>query len=93
MSTPKIEVKSLDLVERKFKNDDGSERVFHEQSAFFHRGDGCVFPTNLRVTDAKKPHAVGMYDIAPDSFYAGKYGRIEFAPRLVEAKPAPSKGA
>jgi hypothetical protein len=58
---------------------------FVECEAFAHLPN-MQYPILIRITmpkDAKEPYPKGMYQLAPESFYVGKFNRLELSPRLV----------
>lgn len=57
--------------------------------AYFFTRDGQPQPHPTRVLvpiwtkDGQKPYAVGMYTLAPASFFADKYAGLAVAPKLL----------
>jgi hypothetical protein len=95
----RITVKNTELRARTKK---GTDTVFaHEQTAYawlFGRdGKPEEYPQKITLTiwqrDGKPehpPYPPGDYTLAPASFTAGDYGRLEVAPRLVAIPAAKS---
>lgn len=72
----------------------GEVMTFFEQSAWAYTTDrdGKPHPYPQRIVinhrDGSKPYPVGNYTISPESFYVGRFGRLEMSPRLVPIKTA-----
>jgi hypothetical protein len=67
--------------ETTLKNKDGSFAV--EQVVLLHiEGKLAPLEATVLLRGGAAPYEVGEYGIAPDSFGAGQYGRIDFRLRL-----------
>nr|MBV6631306.1 hypothetical protein [Oceanococcus sp. HetDA_MAG_MS8] len=82
----KIEITNPEAKTISGQNDRGTYS-FSLQDAYLHGTE--KYPTPFQVMLPKgqtEPFAVGMYDVAPESFYVDRRGRLSFAPRLVPVK-------
>lgn len=63
-------------------------RQLRFQTAWAHTftrdGQAHRYPERIELflPDGEPPYSPGKYTIAPTSFYVGRYGRLEFIPRL-----------
>lgn len=79
----KIEVSGKHEVRTITKN--GQNLQFIECEAFAHLPN-MQYPILIRLTMPKgvnEPYAKGMYQLAPESFYVGKFNQLELSPRLI----------
>lgn len=83
----RVEVLSDRISERRGEKD-GKSYCIREQEAFLHQ-DGQKYPQRivLSLGDSKPAYAAGMYALAPENFYVGRYGQIEVK-RHLELVPA-----
>lgn len=87
----KITVKSTQTVSRQPKDATKQPNVF--QPVLFEPGNGAVYPAEILIRNGEKAHEVGQYELSPDSFYTGDYGKIQFRIVLGEAIKPSSKAA
>ena len=84
----RIEVKAAE-----FSTETRGQYTFYEQVAYAHvsdrNGRPAAYPRQIKLQlDKKKPEAlpVGMYTLAPQSIFVGKYDALSLAPVLVPVK-------
>lgn len=66
-------------------NTKNGQMQFIECEAFAHLPN-MQYPILIRITMPKgvnEPYAKGMYQLAPESFYVGKFNQLELSPRLI----------
>lgn len=64
-----------------------------QQTVLLHiEGRLSPLETSVILND-DKPYPIGVYELDPGSFYAGKYGRTEFGVRLGKQLQAPTAKA
>jgi len=83
----KLEVKSqeLKLVQGVSKRS-GKEYSFHTQQAYAHvAGKSYPVECTLTIDKGESAYALGMYTLAPDSYYVDKYGNLGLSPKLLKA--------
>ena len=87
----RIEIKSTDLRQKSGTSGRGKAYSFKEQSAWAHLPDK-PYPVEIVLTrnDNEPPFAVGLYDLAPASFYVDGFGSLAIKPRL--SGPVTAKG-
>lgn len=83
----RVEVVTDRISERR-GDKDGKAWVIREQEAFLHQ-EGQKYPQRivLSLGDSRPAFAAGMYTLAPENFYVGRYGQIEVK-RHLELIPA-----
>ena len=79
----KIEVTSSDIDVRSGRNERGDWTI-REQHAYMHKGSD-PYPDRIKITLDKdqQPYSPGMYELADNSFFVGKYNDLMCRPRLV----------
>ena len=91
----KIEVTSSDIDVRSGRNERGDWTI-REQHAYMHKGSD-PYPDRIKITLDKdqQPYSPGMYELADNSFFVGKYNDLMCRPRLVPmgAQPQSAKAS
>ncbi len=81
----RIEVRQTKITTKSITTKKGQPMELHFQAALLIRDDGVVLPVDLRVEDATKPIALGLYALDDRSFQPGPYNEIQF--RLTLGEP------
>lgn len=96
----KIEIKSTEVFTKSgIAAKTGRPYNIREQEcyAFVTDRDGKPqpYPVRARITleDEQAPHPVGIYHLAPQSFWINRFGQIEVKPVLVPVAAALNKAA
>lgn len=69
----------------------GESYSFGVQVAYLHSGDHYPTKFEIVVDSGKQPYAVGFYDLANDSVYINRLGKLDVTPKLIPGAQAPKK--
>jgi hypothetical protein len=68
----------------------GGDYSFKVQEAYLHSSEGYPEKFEITLQDGASPYGKGFYDLAPDSVYIDRQGKLAISPKLVTAAVAPS---
>jgi len=67
----------------------GNDYSFKVQEAYLHSDDAYPEKFEITLQDGSSPYGKGFYDLAADSVYIDRQGRLAVSPRLVAGAVAP----
>jgi len=69
----------------------GEPYSFSIQTAYLHNGDHYPTKFEIVIDSTKSPYQTGFYDLASDSVYINRLGKLDVSPKLIAGASAPKK--
>ncbi len=69
----------------------GEPYNFSIQTEYLHNGDHYPTKFEIVIDSTKSPYQTGFYDLASDSVYINRLGKLDVSPKLIPGASAPKK--